>query len=231
MLRLRNRVKTLRAISCACSALVLGVCAAGCDANGEGGERAHSESSPTADRPEKLCGIELPDDARADLRRLVAGHPFKSTGNGIKATTQKIVDGDVRKDGADLCTAYGSTSSFENRSRFTFYMEDGLTKNPDPRFTRYRMGAMALSQPSRAVLFFECKSKELDYSEPPKPVLLSGNITDNPNIAERDDNARLENLRVLHAVTLAVAKELGCQNNAGLPEDYQVPSVVKDPKR
>ncbi|WP_137989074.1 hypothetical protein [Streptomyces vilmorinianum] len=80
------------------------------------------------------------------------------------------------------------------------------------------MGREAHAGFKRAYLFLECVSPRLKGSEE-VPVRIRGRVDlDKPwppdTVATREAN-----LTVLHSVARAIVKELGCENNAGLPEE------------
>ncbi|MFJ7065362.1 hypothetical protein [Streptomyces sp. NPDC101115] len=81
----------------------------------------------------------------------------------------------------------------------------------------YDMGREAQSGPKRAYLFVACVSPRLKGSDK-NPARIRGEL--NFTHSELPDTVavREANLTVLHSVTLAVVKKLGCENNAGLTD-------------
>jgi hypothetical protein len=72
------------------------------------------------------------------------------------------------------------------------------------------------------VVYAECVSSSFHLANP-KPVLIRGEIENRIPPDGKDDTVREENLRVLHAVFLAVARELRCKDDAGLPATFRMP--------
>ena len=163
----------------------------------------------------------LSGPAKNALHDLVGTNKPKTGGDGVRATAKVLAAG-ISSEGEshELCTAYAS--SFNNGTSFTYALENELPRRDiDPRFTQYGMGALTLAKAKSAYLFMECKSPrfELPTSD---PILLSGEIYNGHLPDSRDDVARDENLRLLHAVSLALVRELHCKNDAGLPTTFRM---------
>lgn len=100
--------------------------------------------------------------------------------------------------------------------------DDGATKWWNQGRSLYAMGREASADTKSAALFVGCSSPRLKGSDKqPTPIgaelkfdkpVKGGYPADTPATREAY-------LTVLHSVTLAVVKELGCDNNAGLPEN------------
>ncbi len=102
-----------------------------------------------------------------------------------------------------------SFSRYDDSDLFGEIRPDGL--HP------YLLGREAMTGPEAAYLFVQCVSPQLKGSQE-RPAQIDGRLLveevklpDTPPIREA-------NLTVLHSVTLAVVKKLGCENNAGLPD-------------
>ncbi|MEU8619204.1 hypothetical protein [Streptomyces sp. NPDC048623] len=81
----------------------------------------------------------------------------------------------------------------------------------------YDMGREAQSGPKKAYLFVTCISSRFNGSEQ-RPARIRGELTFTHSELPDTPAIRQANLTVLHSVTLAVVKRLGCENNAGLPD-------------
>ena len=89
--------------------------------------------------------------------------------------------------------------------------------------------AMTLAKPGNGVVYAECTSASFHLANP-KPVLIRGEIENRIPPDGKDDTVREENLRVLHAVFLAVVRDLHCKDDAGLPATFRMPSRVTKSK-
>ncbi|MGW8359188.1 hypothetical protein ACWGK1_01240 [Streptomyces wedmorensis] len=99
--------------------------------------------------------------------------------------------------------------------------DDGTTKWWNQGRSLYAMGREASADTKSAALFVGCSSPRLKGSDK-QPTSIGAELKfDKPvkGAYPADTPATREAyLTVLHSVTLAVVKELGCENNAGLPE-------------
>ncbi|MEV7421085.1 hypothetical protein [Streptomyces sp. NPDC091212] len=78
------------------------------------------------------------------------------------------------------------------------------------------MGKRSFASYDDSYLFFECASPRVSGSDK-APVRILGSLvyTKKPDTDSRD--RRENNLTVLHAASLAVAKKMECADDAGLP--------------
>ncbi|WMX46799.1 hypothetical protein RGF97_20955 [Streptomyces roseicoloratus] len=81
----------------------------------------------------------------------------------------------------------------------------------------YLLGREAMAGPETAYLFVECASPQLQGSQK-RPARIDGRLRVSEIKLPDTPPIREANLTVLHSVTLAVVKKLGCENNAGLPD-------------
>ncbi|MFD6358908.1 hypothetical protein ACFWFX_03520 [Streptomyces roseolus] len=82
----------------------------------------------------------------------------------------------------------------------------------------YDMGVAALSGPRRADLYVRCVSPRFQGSDK-RPARIKGQLDFLKSELPDTVPVREANLTVLHSVTLAMARELGCEDDAGLDEE------------
>ncbi|MEV8627399.1 hypothetical protein [Streptomyces sp. NPDC051079] len=117
-----------------------------------------------------------------------------------------------------MCRPSPARASAQLDVYFGLYGEDDLFGDAHPvGLHPYDMGREAQSGTDRAYLFVECASPRLKGSEK-RPARIRGMLRF-PKSALPDTVATREaNLTVLHSVTLAVVKRLGCSGDAGLDD-------------
>ncbi|MFE5796669.1 hypothetical protein ACFQ8C_29400 [Streptomyces sp. NPDC056503] len=101
---------------------------------------------------------------------------------------------------------------------FRLYRDDDLLG--DGRYAGihpYDMGVEAHAGPERAYLFVRCVSPRLKGSDS-RNARIKGTLTYNWSKLPDTVPVREATLTVLHSVTLAVVRKLGCENDAGLTE-------------
>ncbi|MFI8421260.1 hypothetical protein [Streptomyces sp. NPDC085479] len=100
--------------------------------------------------------------------------------------------------------------------RFGLYADDDLFEDVHPRGLHpYDMGVEAQSGPKKAYLFVRCVSPRLEGSEK-RPARIRGTLVFNESELPDTVPVREANLTILHSVTLAVVRKLGCEDDAGL---------------
>lgn len=227
-------VRQLAATGMVVAALVASL--ASCDSNGQTG------NSPTASAQTKLCGANLSTGTRKALLAVLGSRTYdwewsnqkhlddtveadqKSLGDAAK----RLVSG-FRETGADdheeypLCSAY-DPSADNSAIDLSFYLPEALPEHPASQLTRYELGKLSLARSSRAYVYMECSSSTFGSDD--EPVSIEADLERSRIPAGESDTMRMENLNVLHAVSLAMAKELGCKDDAGLPAHFSVPRKV-----
>ncbi|MEU2656173.1 hypothetical protein ABZ615_12705 [Streptomyces sp. NPDC007325] len=102
--------------------------------------------------------------------------------------------------------------------RFGFYEEDDLFGEVHPRGLHpYDVGVEAQSGPKRAHLFVRCVSPRFEGSDK-RPARVGGRLDFSRSELPDTVPVREANLTILHSVTLAVVRKLGCEDDAGLTE-------------
>ena len=123
------------------------------------------------------------------------------------------------EDHGDACRVYKPLGTSEFELRITWSLEDGPPKGtPAPKFTVLKMGERALAAADMAYVQFACRSARLDGST--NAVHIDIGVEHWAVPGEPEDN--VEALKdayatVAHSFSLAMAKELRCEKNGGLP--------------
>lgn len=120
--------------------------------------------------------------------------------------------------GKEICEISPDNGASSISVTFSLYAPDDL---PDDGHSSslhaYPVGKGALSGAEDAELYFECTSPELKGSlERPARILGHLSYWKAPEDTRATHDA---NLTVLHSISLAVAKELKCENDADLPSE------------
>ncbi|MET7787712.1 hypothetical protein ABZS93_14005 [Streptomyces sp900116325] len=185
------------------------------------------KKTSAAPAPQTLCGIKLPEDAERALLDLLGAQKLDTSGSrsSVRDTAEALSAGRASGDNDyELCRAFGPSS--ETRSiTFTFSTTDEVPKQPASQFTQYKMGAMALSRPRSALLFMKCSSDRF-ASGFDDPVVIRGELYNMMPTGKSNDTLTQENLNVLHAVSVGLARNLGCANNAHLSSEFSMPPKV-----
>ncbi|OMI86625.1 hypothetical protein BSZ07_28200 [Streptomyces sp. M1013] len=161
-----------------------------------------------------------PDAAKA-LKVITGSSRFEASGE--KYT--------VKQAAADLVDAYPLTTLFEDACRvytprdtpdfelrITWDLHDQApTSTADPDFTVLKMGEETLTAPDKAIITFACQSHKLGNSDGVH-IAIAVRRDGMPYPPEGDTEALKDAYAtVAHSFALAMAKELGCKNNGGLP--------------
>ncbi|MGA5065018.1 hypothetical protein ACPB9E_14790 [Streptomyces exfoliatus] len=176
------------------------------------------------------CDETLSPTAVGALESVLGTKEFHSEGTGLERTVNVLVEDQARAGRQpghpDMCEVIADSSPhlgvkidfrvYEDADRF----DDGAKWTADGRYL-YGMGREASANNRTADLFVGCSSSRLKGAEE-EPAPIAGSLRfDKPVKGAYPANTsatREAYLTVLHSVTLAVVKELGCENNAGLPE-------------
>lgn len=197
-------------------ALVLGV--TGCVGGGEGsakqsdtavaGTRLCGGSAVTADAAEALEVITGASRFEASAEKSTIAHAAQELGGGSGAPG--TVDGDV-------CRIHTPVGAPEVELRITWLRSDGTpVGDPAPKFTVLPMGERALTATDGAVIRFACRSGKLTGSAPAH-VDIGVERGGMPTEPEGDaDELKDAYATVAHSFSLAMAQELGCENDGGL---------------
>ncbi|MEV7459081.1 hypothetical protein [Streptomyces rubiginosohelvolus] len=124
----------------------------------------------------------------------------------------------------DICTVFAEDAKQSDRLEVTWELTGGPPEGePASKFRVLRMGERALAAPDAGVVQFACRNEELLGSQPAHVDI--GVERWSPEEPEGDPEKLTDAYAtVAHSVSLAMAKELGCENNGGLE-----PRPVLDP--
>lgn len=136
--------------------------------------------------------------------------------------------------GGDLCEldAKGSGSQEDTALAFHLYAPHDVNYPGSAEGERrFSLGKEALANTRSAGLYFECVSPRLDGSKD-RPARIYGGLSKAHDRGEALQNL-MDNLRVVHLASLAVAEKLECEDNAGLPAELdpdlrQLPPVSRE---
>ncbi|MCX5378124.1 hypothetical protein [Streptomyces sp. NBC_00091] len=112
----------------------------------------------------------------------------------------------------------GLSLSFEIESELQRTGEE--SESGKGHYWEYDLGRNAWAISWQARLFFDCASTRLAGLDKAVPVAASVSMLDGSNGDEPE--LREANLAIVHSASLAMAKELGCENNGGLPDKLVV---------
>ncbi|MCX2184877.1 hypothetical protein KV205_30760 [Streptomyces sp. SKN60] len=184
-----------------------------------GGEEPEAQRVTAAQQ----CDDTLSPEAARALETVLRTDKFDHDPRGgldrvVAQLTEDYAEGGLRSRSRSLCRADAAGRSDRVDILFGRYDDSDLIGDADPvGLHPYGMGREAWSGPQAAYLFVTCVSPRLEGSRE-RPARFDGmlrfrrpDLPDTPAVREA-------NLTVLHSVTLALVKKLGCENNAGLPE-------------
>lgn len=185
-----------------------------------GGDEKPEPERVTAERQ---CDDTLSPDAARALETVLRAERFDDAPRGglERSTNELAADyakAERRPSKHSLCRASPSTNSDEVAIDFRLYKDDDLFGDVHPRGLHpYDMGVEAQSGPKKAHLFVRCVSPQLQGSDR-RPARITGRLLFLRSKLPDTVAVREANLTVLHSVTLAVVRKLGCENDAGLTE-------------
>ncbi len=124
----------------------------------------------------------------------------------------------------DICTVFAEDAKQSDRLEVTWELTGGPPEGePASKFRVLRMGERALAAPDAGVVQFACRNEKSLGSQPAHVDI--GVERWSPEEPEGDPEKLTDAYAtVAHSVSLAMAKELGCENNGGLE-----PRPVLDP--
>ncbi|MFI1175059.1 hypothetical protein [Streptomyces melanogenes] len=173
----------------------------------------------------ELCEGAFSVEGAVALRVVTGAELFYPSpeGEGVSAVATDLEHDFLRREPSSpehtLCSVYrkGGNDFTDARLRFSLagkYELDNsdLASSQHP----YAMGKLATAGVKRSYLYFECVSPRLPGSAE-SPALIGGEISDR-HPPDKDSRPLWEaSLTTLHSAALALAKELGCARDGGLP--------------
>ncbi|MFF8411980.1 hypothetical protein [Streptomyces omiyaensis] len=179
------------------------------------------EPEPERVTAERQCDDTLSPDAARALETVLRTKRFDpDPQGGLERGANDLVRDYEAARGLTLnrpmCSVTAPTGSDTVDLRFGLYVDDDLLGNVHPRGLHpYGMGVEAHSGPKKAYLFVRCVSPRLKGSGE-RPARIRGTLTFHESELPDTVPVREATLTVLHSVTLAVVRKLGCENDAGL---------------
>ncbi|WP_338137688.1 hypothetical protein [Streptomyces anulatus] len=197
---------------------LLAFAAVGCSGDGKAGA--------TGERPTEaidLCGGEAVSAEAAESLKVITGSSRfdesdedSTVVHAAKQLSQEFTSS-VTGDG-DICMVFAVDAAQSDRLEVTWELASGPPQGePAPKFTVLPMGERTLTASDAAVVQFACRSAKLPGSTPAQVKI--GVERWSPEEPEGDpEKLKDAYATVAHSVSLAMAKELGCENNGGLKD-------------
>ncbi|MEV7791283.1 hypothetical protein AB0O68_04805 [Streptomyces sp. NPDC087512] len=200
--------------------LLLG--ATGC--GGDGGEDGVPDDYKVVAGTQLCGGDAMSADASKALEVITGSSRFEASAaeytveHAAAALVEAYPASTVTKDVCRVFTPRG-TPDFE--LRITWNLADGApTDSSAPDFTELKMGELAVAAADKAYVFFACRNARFSPSSASAAHIVIGvERWGMPTEPEGDVEALKDAYAtVAHSVSLAMAKELRCEKNGGLPE-------------
>lgn len=175
------------------------------------------------------CDRTLSPAAVGALEPVLGTTAFEWGGTGLERTSKALIDDQATLGHApgvpSMCKIGAAGSRLGVRVDFRLndsedLYDDGTDWSTQGRHL-YGMGREASTDNKAAYLFVGCTSPEMKGSDQePAPIeaVLKFDTSPKGSYPANTPATREAYLTVLHSVTLAVVKKLGCENDAGLPE-------------
>ncbi|MDX2559120.1 hypothetical protein PV371_05595 [Streptomyces sp. TX20-6-3] len=176
----------------------------------------------------RQCDDTLSPQAAAALESVLGAEEFQSVRSGGLQQSVRDLIGDQEKldsweSHPSMCRIAPVEGKTDLAVEFNLYSGDADlyagAKLPARRF--YGMGRETSSDNKTAYLFLECSSPRLKGSgEVPARIkgMLRAHASREESLPSNTAATREAYVAILHSVSLAVVRELGCENDAGLPE-------------
>ncbi|MFD3335444.1 hypothetical protein ACFWV1_22740 [Streptomyces sp. NPDC058700] len=176
----------------------------------------------------RQCDDTLSPEAAKALESVLQTGKFQPlTTSGLQQSVRDLIGDQEKSDSWASHPAMCKIAPVEGKTdlaiEFNLYHGDedlyAGKKLPGRHF--YEMGREASTDNKAAYLFLECSSPQLkDSGEVPARIkgMLQARASRDDSLPPNNAATREAYLTILHSVSLAVVKQLGCENNAGLPE-------------
>ncbi|WP_394429504.1 hypothetical protein [Streptomyces sp. SGAir0957] len=204
-----------------CGALFLGATGCGGDGADDGLPDDYKVVSAT-----KLCGGHAVSAEAAKALKVITGASrFEASGekNNVQAAAVNLAEAaPLASRTEDVCRIFTPLKTPHFELGITWELADDAPSGPSaPEFTVLKMGERAVTAPNKSYVFFACNSDKLPGPSNAAHVVIGVRPGGKPTEPEGDDG-ELKALKdayatVAHSFSLAMAKELGCAKNGGLP--------------
>lgn len=173
----------------------------------------------------QLCGGEVVSAEASRALELITGSS-KFEASGKRSTVRRAAEdlaeafpipSVARK---DICRIFGVGGTPGTSLRISWRVADGLPSDPSrPEATVLDMGERTVAQVDSAYVQFACRSDRLSRSSRVGRISISVWHRNKRPEPEGDlETVKRAYVTVAHSFALAMAKELGCEKNGGLPE-------------
>ncbi|MFJ6905122.1 hypothetical protein ACWERF_06980 [Streptomyces griseoluteus] len=206
--------------------LLLGASACGSDEEGNKTPKDYKVVAGT-----QLCGGHaVSADASQALKVITGSSRFEASEEGsttAQAAADLIASPTAATTTKNICRVFTPIGAPDFQLRATWRLADHApTDDPSaPKFTELKMGDKAVAAADMAYVYFTCRSDKVLSSPEGAHIVVGVEHLAMPR--EPEDNVKaLKNAyaTVAHSFSLAMAKELRCDKNGGLP-----PKPVLDP--
>lgn len=213
----------------AAGALVAALVLTGC--GGADGDRAkEKDAAPSLVAAEVCHGLFAGPAERALATTLGAEAFSRSTDDDTvgRAAAELAEDSAGRAGGPRerrICTLYKNPGSniaelTVDAERVTSAIADA--KHTAPAAASYRLGRSAWADPNKAVIYVDCTSPKAAAGTGAEPAVLAISAWNRTFPQGEAAKYREANLTLAHAAAVAIVKELGCKDGAGLPDRLTV---------
>ncbi|MER7718573.1 hypothetical protein ABTX99_16750 [Streptomyces flaveolus] len=193
--------------------------AAGCGGDGD------EEAADKAVAGTQLCGGDAVSAQASKALKVITGSSrFGTTGekSTVAQAAADLVAAFPAPTGGrdDVCRIYPADGTSDYAIRVTWRLDDGnSTGTPAPDFTVLPMGEETLAAANRASVLFACRSDKFPSRMNETLVAIGVERWGMPTEPEGNVEALKDAYAtVAHSFSLAMAKELRCEKNGGLPE-------------
>lgn len=174
----------------------------------------------------QLCGGNaVSADAAKALKVITGASRFEASGDEHSveqaATVLAAVYNAPHGHSGDICRIYTPLGTPEFDLRVTWSQVDpDATGSPASKFTALKMGERTLTAANMANVHFRCKSDKLAGASKVAHLEVGVEHWATPTQPEGDVEVLKDAYAtVAHSFSLAMAKELGCEKNGGLPAE------------
>ncbi|MFE2461944.1 hypothetical protein [Streptomyces sp. NPDC059402] len=201
-------------------ALLLG--ATGCGGGGDEGEDGVPDDYKIVAGTQLCGGNAVSADAAKALKVITGSSRFEASSEEYsveQAATDLAAMFNAPHHSGDICRIYTPLGTSEFDLRVTWRQVDpDTTGSPASKFTVLKMGERALTAADEASIQFGCRSDKVAGASAVGHLEVGVEHWATPTEPEGDVGALKDAYAtVAHSFALAMAKELGCANNAGLP--------------
>ncbi|MEU0672990.1 hypothetical protein ABZ330_08845 [Streptomyces sp. NPDC006172] len=191
-------------------------------ATGCGGDGDEAADKPVAGT--QLCGGDAVSAQASKALKVITGSSrFGTTAeeSTVASAAALLVEAFPMATGGrdDVCRIYTADGTPDFAIRVTWGLVDGPpTGTPAPNFTVLKMGERTLAAADKAYVQFACESDKLAGSPTAAQIRIGVERWGMPEEPEGDIEALKDAYAtVAHSFSLAMAKELRCEKDGGLP--------------